>query len=139
MDKIRSLFAKYKDILVYLFFGVLTSLVDFLVFIPLHKMLGVSAAVSNTAAWTAAGIFAFFTNKIFVFKSASWSAANLLQEFWKFILCRVGTFLMEEVFLFVTADLLSYDGIVMKLLISVAVVILNYVGSKLFVFRKKQG
>ncbi len=139
MDKIRSLFAKHKDILVYLFFGVLTSLVDFLVFIPLHKMLGVSAAVSNTAAWTAAVIFAFFTNKIFVFKSASWSAANLLQEFWKFTLCRVGTFLMEEVFLFVTADLLSYDGIVMKLLISVAVVILNYVGSKLFVFRKKQG
>lgn len=139
MNKVRSLFTKYKDILVYLFFGVLTSLVDFLVFIPLHKLLGVSASVSNIAAWIAAVLFAFFTNKLFVFQSTNWSAENLIKEFWRFTLCRVGTFLIEEVFLFVTADMLSYDGLVMKLLISVVVVVLNYIGSKLFVFRKKQG
>ena len=136
MDKIRSLIIKHKHVLLYLIFGVLTSFVDFLVFIPLHKLLGISAAVSNFVAWIAAVLFAFFTNKGFVFQSNKWTAKSLLREFWKFTLCRVGTFLLEEVFLFITADVLSYDGLVMKLLISVVVVTLNYFGSKFFVFKK---
>lgn len=136
MKRLQSLFWKHKAVLTYLFFGVLTSLVDFLVYIPLHKLLDISATLSNTVAWVAAVLFAFFTNKLFVFQSKNWSAKSLFREFWKFVLCRVGTFLLEEVFLFVTADLLSYDGLVMKLLISVAVVVLNYFGSKFFAFKK---
>lgn len=136
MKKLKSLLSKHKAALIYLVFGVLTSVVDFLVFIPLHKFLELSAAVSNTVAWFAAVLFAFFTNKLYVFQSKNWSAKNLLREFWKFAICRVGTFLLEEVFLFITADMLSYDGLVMKLLISVVVVVLNYFGSKFFVFKK---
>lgn len=136
MEKLQSLLLKHKTALIYLVFGVLTSLVDFLVYIPLHKLLEISAAVSNTVAWIAAVLFAFFTNKLFVFQSKNWSAKNLFNEFWKFTICRVGTFLLEEVFLFITADMLSYDGLVMKLLISVVVVVLNFFASKFFAFKK---
>lgn len=136
MKWLQSLLSKHKAALTYLFFGVLTSLVDFLVFIPLHKLLGISATVSNTVAWIAAVLFAFFTNKLFVFQSKNCSAKSLLREFWKFSLCRIGTFLLEEAFLFITSDVLSYDGLVMKLVISVVVVIINYFGSKFFVFKK---
>ena len=136
MNKIRALLTKHKDILPYLFFGVLTSLVDYAVYLPLHNLLDLSAAVSNIIAWAVAVIFAFLTNKRFVFKSNDWSIRTLMPEFWTFTLCRVCSGLMETAFLFVMADLLAFDGNIMKLLISVVVVTLNYISSKLIVFKK---
>lgn len=133
---LKRLLEKYGDILSYLFFGGLTTAVNYIVYLPCYNLLGISAAVSNVIAWAAAVLFAFLTNKPFVFQSHDWSAKTVWPEFTKFVGCRVGSGLLETVIIFVTVDLLAWDGNWMKLATSILVVILNYFASKLLVFRK---
>lgn len=137
MAKIRALIEKYWDILSYLFFGVLTTVVNYLVYLPCYNWLGISAAVSNVIAWVVAVVFAYLTNKPFVFKSHDWSWKTVGPELTKFLSCRVGSGLLETAIIFAAVDCLSWNGNVWKLVTSVLVVILNYVASKLLVFRKK--
>ena len=73
VEKIRAFVEKHWDMVSYLFFGVLTTAVNYLVYLPLYNLLGISAAVSNIIAWVAAVAFAYVTNKPFVFKSHDWS------------------------------------------------------------------
>jgi putative flippase GtrA len=87
-------------------------------------------------AWVFAVAFAFLTNKPFVFKSHDWSVGTVVPELIKFLGCRVGSGFAELGILFVCTDLLCWDGIVMKIATSVLVVLVNYIGSKLMVFRK---
>ena len=136
MKRLQTFLVKHKAVLVYLFFGALTTLVNFLVYYPLYNYLHLSATVSNIIAWAAAVIFAFLTNKPFVFNSNDWSMKTVFPEFWKFCVCRVGTGVLETLVLFVTVDMLHLGGNIMKIIVSVVVVIVNYVGSKLFVFKK---
>ena len=131
---LKKLFQKYGDILTYLVFGVLTTVVNYVVYIPCYNLLGLGGAVSNVIAWTAAVVFAFLTNKPFVFKSHDWSAKVVLPELTKFLGCRIGSGLLETVVIFVTVDCLAWNGNWMKLFTNVMVVILNYFGSKLLVF-----
>ena len=134
--KIRILVEKYWDILTYLIFGVLTTLVNYAVYLPVYNLLGLSAAVSNVIAWVAAVAFAFLTNKPFVFKSHDWSAKTVLPELTKFVSCRLASGAMETVILLLTVDLLGWNGNIWKLITQILVVILNYVSSKLLVFKK---
>ncbi len=136
MKKIKSFYLRHKAFFVYIFFGILTSFVDYLVYIPLHNFLHFSATVSNVIAWANAVLFAFLTNKAFVFKSNDWSAQIVFPEFWKFSVCRITSGLLETAFLFVMVDILSFDGNIMKLIISFTAALLNYIGSKLFAFKK---
>ena len=136
MSKLMELIKKHWDIIAYLIFGVLTTLVNYVVYLPCYNLLGLSAAVSNAIAWVVAVAFAYLTNKPFVFKSHDWSIKIVLPELTKFVACRIGSGVLETVILLVTVDLLNWDGNVMNRVTSVLVVILNYVGSKLFVFRR---
>ena len=136
IDKIRALLVKYQDVISYLIFGVLTTVVNYVVYLPLYNGLGLSGTVSNAIAWAVSVAFAFLTNKPFVFKSYDWSASVVLPELVKFLGTRIGSGLLETAIIFVTVDLLSWDGNIMKLATSVLVVIINYVGSKLLVFKK---
>ena len=137
LQKIRALVVKYWDILSYLVFGVMTTVVNYAVYLPIYNLLGLSAAVSNVIAWVAAVAFAFLTNKPFVFKSHDWSAKTVIPELTKFVSCRIASGAMETVILLLTVDLLGWNGNIWKLSTQVLVVILNYVTSKLVVFRKK--
>ena len=136
IHKIRKLIEKYWDILSYLFFGVCTTIVNYLIYIPCYNIWGMSATVSNLIAWVVAVAFAYLTNKPFVFKSHDWSAKTVVPELTKFIGCRIGSGAAETLILLVTVDLLGWNGNVWKLVTQVMVVILNYIGSKLLVFRK---
>lgn len=136
IDKFCELLKKHRDILAYLVFGVLTTLVNFIIYTLLFKLLHMSAAASNGIAWAVAVAFAFLTNKPFVFQSLDWSRATVLPELAKFVGCRVGSGLLETGFLALTVDLLGWNGIWMKAIAAVFVVILNYIGSKLLVFKK---
>ena len=137
ISKIRNLICKYWDILSYLFFGVLTTVVNYLVYLPCFNLLHFSASVSNVIAWVVAVAFAYLTNKPFVFKSHDWSWKTVAPELAKFVGCRIGSGFVETAIIFTMVDLLQFNGNVWKLITSVLVVILNYVGSKLLVFRKK--
>ena len=136
IEKIRAFVEKHWDMVSYLFFGVLTTAVNYLVYLPLYNLLGISAAVSNMIAWAAAVAFAYVTNKPFVFKSHDWSMKTVLPELGKFVGCRAASGGLETALVFLTVDVCGWDGNIWKLIISVVVVILNYVSSKLLVFRK---
>ena len=136
MQTIKKLIVKYWDIISYLFFGVLTTLVNYLVYLPCYNWLGLPASVSNVIAWVVAVAFAYLTNKPFVFRSHDWSLATVGPELAKFVTCRIGSGLLETAVIFLTVDIMNWNGNVMKLILSVVVVILNYVGSKLLVFKK---
>ncbi len=136
IEKIRALIEKYWDIVSYLFFGVLTTLVNYAVYLPVYNYAGLSASVSNMIAWVVAVAFAYLTNKPFVFKSNDWSVKTVIPELTKFVGCRVASGAAETVILLVTVDLLGWNGNIWKLVTSVLVVVLNYVGSKLLVFKK---
>ena len=136
LQKLKGLIHKHWDILAYLFFGGLTTLVNFLVYMPLLHWLHLSAALSNAVAWVAAVVFAYLTNKPFVFQSHDWSAKTVLPELGKFVSCRVGSGVLETLLLWLCVDVLAWNGIAMKIITSIVVVILNYAASKLLVFRK---
>lgn len=137
LQKWKALYHRYFDVLAYLFFGVVTTVINYAVYLPCYNLLGLSAAVSNAIAWAVAVAAAYLTNKPFVFKSHDWSAKVVLPELTKFLGCRVGSGLLETAIIFVTVDCLAWNGNIMKLITSILVVILNYIGSKLLVFRKK--
>ena len=136
-DKLKTLLRKYYDVLVYLVFGVLTTAVNYLVYLPCYNLLHLSSAVSNVLAWAVAVAFAYLTNKPFVFRSHDWSAGTVIPELMKFIGTRLGSGGLETLILLFFVDWLKMNGNIWKILTSLLVVALNYVGSKLLVFRKK--
>ena len=137
MKKLVSLLKKYEEVISYLFFGGLTTLVNYIVYLPCYNLLDLSGALSNAIAWVAAVAFAYVTNKPFVFKSHDWSVKTVIPELTKFVSCRVGSGLLETAIIFALVDWLGLNGNVIKLATSVLVVILKYIASKLLVFRKK--
>lgn len=137
MKKIKDLLAKYWEVITYLVFGVLTTVVNYLVYLPVYNLLGLSAALSNAIAWVVAVAFAYLTNKPFVFKSHDWSSKTVIPELTKFVSCRIASGAAETLILLVTVDILRWNGNLWKVITSVLVVIMNYFASKLVVFRKK--
>ena len=138
MSSVLKLFEKYRDVLIYLFFGALTTLVNYLIYFPLYNWLFCSAAFSNVIAWAVAVAFAYLTNKPFVFQSNDWSRHVRVLALIKFISCRIGSGLIETLALWILVDLMKWNGNGVKLVVSVLVVVLNYISSKWIVFNKKQ-
>lgn len=136
IQKIRALIEKYWDILSYLIFGVLTTVVNYIIYLPLYNLMGMSATASNAIAWVVAVAFAYLTNKPFVFRSHDWSMKTVIPELTKFVSCRIGSGVLETIIILVTVDILGWNGNVWKLFTSVLVVVLNYIASKLFIFKK---
>ena len=137
IQKIKDLFVRYWEVLSYLIFGVLTTAVNYLVYLPVYNLVGLSAALRNAIAWVVAVAFAYLTNKPFVFKSHDWSAKTVIPELTKFVGCRVASGAAETLILLLTVDILHWNGNLWKLVTSVLVVVMNYIASKLAVFRKK--
>lgn len=134
----RKLFEKYWDVVTYLFFGVLTTAVNYLIYLPCHNLLGWSAWLSNVLAWCIAVAFAFLTNKPFVFKSHDWSLRVVWPELTKFVGCRIGSGVLETAILFLCVDWLGWSGNIWKLITAVLVIVLNYISSKFLVFNNKK-
>lgn len=140
---IKNLWTKYKEIIMYLIFGVATTVVNWAVY-ALTVKVGMNMNLGNCLAWLVAVIFAFITNKIFVFESKSMKVQILLQEFVKFIAARIVTGVIEIgglpllYGLGVKQSIFGIEGFAAKILVSVIVVILNYVFSKLFIFKNQK-
>lgn len=134
--KIRQLLYKYMGIILYLVFGVLTTAVNFAIYAPLHYWCGLPASLSNGIAWVAAVVFAFLTNKKYVFKSNEWEASVVLPELGKFVTSRVVSGLFETIFIAIAVDVMRQNAMLMKVISSIVVIVMNYIASKLFVFRR---
>lgn len=134
-EKLKTLYEKYRETVIYLVFGVLTTVVNYAVYIPLYNFVHLPASVCNGVAWVAAVVFAYVTNKLFVFESKSWNS-GVLGELLRFVGSRVTSGVIETVSLLVTVDILGWNGNIMKLFLAVIVIVLNYILSKFFVFKK---
>ena len=147
MNKIKELIIKYKELITYFIFGVLTTLVNWAVYTALVFALpdsiqeGVKITVSN---WVAGVIFAFITNKIWVFESKSFEMDICIKEFISFVAARAVTGVIEIfgvpllVKIGLNQRIFGVDGALAKVIVSVVVVVLNYVFSKLVVFKNKK-
>ena len=119
-----------REGIAYLIFGVLTTLVDYVISNALFYITGMPSIPAQTIAWVAAVLFAFVTNKWWVFNSHTLVPSEVWKEFVSFVVCRIATFLFNLAALFVMVDLMKMEFFICKLLISVVVVILNYVFSR---------
>lgn len=138
MNKLWKFIQKHDDVLAYLFFGGLTTVVDFLVSQLCHYVFDLSGTLSTIIAWAAAVIFAYLTNKPFVFGSHDWSLKVVAPEFGKFLGSRVASGVLVTLAITLTVDILGWNFTLMKIVTSIANIILNYIASKLLVFREKK-
>lgn len=134
---IRSLWQKYKGVCFYLVFGVLTTVINIVSYHLCYEVWGVPNVPSNIIAWVLAVAFAYITNKLWVFDSKSFAPQILLPELWKFISCRLATGVMDLLIMWVGVDLLQGPATLWKIGSNVLVVILNYIFSKLVIFKKQ--
>ncbi len=138
MEKIKQLYLKYKEIINYLVFGGCTTVVNFISYYIPSNILGIDEIISNIIAWVISVLFAYFTNKIFVFDSKTESLKESLKEMISFILARLFTGALCDVGMFAfMIHVLAINDVISKVTTQVAVVILNYILSKLVIFRKK--
>ena len=131
-----ELIKKYKEIIVYLIFGVLTTLLNLGCFALCFGVLNIPNVPSNIIAWIVAVVFAFITNKLFVFESRSFEGKVLLREFIEFISARLATGILEIAIMFVSVDVLKGNAYIFKFITIVIVTVLNYVFSKVIIFKK---
>ena len=129
-------YKKNKEILLYLFFGGLTFLVSIISYAFFNIQIGWNALVANIGSWILAVAFAYITNRIWVFDSDASTAADFIKEITSFIGGRVATLVIEELILFIFITNLGMNSMLVKIVAQVIVIVLNYVISKLIVFKK---
>ena len=135
-DNHTSWYNKYREVLLYLFFGGCTTLVNIISF-NLLRLIHVEFNTSNVLAWLFAVIFAYITNKIFVFESKTNNKRDTFKEASSFFGFRLLSLAMDLIFMNITVMLLHLNEFWMKILSNIIVIIANYVFSKLFIFKKK--
>ncbi len=137
MNKLKELYIKYKEAIRYLFFGVLTVAVNLAIYYICAHLLDFEVMLSTVIAWICSVTFAFITNKIWVFESNNWTQETVFKEIISFYTYRVLTGILDVIIMYVCVDKLSFNDMLIKVVSSIIVIILNYIASKLVVFKKK--
>ncbi len=133
-----SIYFKYKEVILYLVFGGLTTLVNIVSYAVFVRISNMGTVAGTSGAWLVSVIFAYITNKMFVFESKTDTFDLLVKECVSFFGCRLTTGFMDVAIMYFSVDLLHFNDIVMKIISNVLVVILNYIFSKLFIFKKEK-
>lgn len=128
-----------KEMFNYLLFGILTTLVNIVTFAVFNKWLGMDYKLATTIAWVLSVIFAFITNKLFVFQSKCLNVLSVLREFTSFIFFRGLSYLLDIGMMIVLIELLKADSLIAKITANVLVVIFNYFASKYVIFKTSKG
>lgn len=142
-SKLKDLYKKYKEMILYLIFGVLTTALNYVVYFIFVVPLGVHYEISNCIAWVAGVIFAYFTNRSVVFNSQAKGIKKKLIEATEFVAARLFSLVAEMVILWLFIDIIPlcpdkyWNNLIAKFIGAVVVVILNYLASKFVIFKKK--
>ena len=136
-DAIRALLRKHRELISYVFWGVMTTAVNYAAYFLLRNVFLVSLVAGNAAAWAVSVLFAYFVNKLFVFRSKDWAWRVALRELWQMVASRLFSLGLEMGILWLFVDKLHYNDAIVKLCANVVVVVVNYVLSKFIIFRKK--
>lgn len=137
MQKILDFLKKNREVVSYLFFGGLTFIVSMVTFWVFNIPLKINALYSNIISWIFAVLFAYITNRIWVFKSNADTFTKYLYEIFTFFSGRLLTLGIEELIIFVFVTVLDFNSMIIKAIAQIVVIVSNYVISKIVVFRKK--
>ncbi len=138
MNNLVKLYKKYSEIINYLIVGGLTTLVSILVYALFTKVFNVNYMLSNVISWIVSVSFAYVTNKKFVFKSKCDNEMDVLFEIYQFFKYRLFSLVIDILLMYVFVEIINIDDMIAKVIVQVIVIALNYVFSKLFVFKKKE-
>ena len=135
---IKNLWFKYKELFFYGVFGVGATVINIVSYRVLANTFGKKYfLIANIIAWILAFIFAFITNKLFVFESRSWETQIAMKEFVGFLSARLATGILDTVLMWLFVSVISLDDTLSKIIINILVIIINYVASKFFIFKKE--
>lgn len=133
----NQLFKKCQQPILYLFFGVCTTAVNIITYYISAHILSISVILSTCLAWVISVLFAYITNKWWVFESKCLRLKAVIQEFLSFTGCRLFTGACDLLIMFIFVDCLGVNDLFVKIASNVLVVILNYIFSKLIIFKRK--
>lgn len=136
--KTKELYHAYRQIISYLFFGGCAALVNTICYWLFYKCIGWSNTASTVVAWLAAVLFAFFTNKILVFRSNRTELPAFLGEAISFFGCRVLTGALDVLIMVIAVDCLQWNSVLWKLISNAIIAIINYTVSRFFIFKSKK-
>ncbi len=141
MNNVINLYKKYQEIINYLIVGVLTTVVSIVTYFLFSLILDIENNIlfilANVLSWICAVIFAYITNKKFVFNTTTSNKKEEIKVFSMFVSSRITTLLIELAFMFITVKVILINDKIAKVIAQFIVIVLNYVLSKLFVFKKK--
>ncbi|MBZ5979124.1 MAG: GtrA family protein [Leuconostoc gelidum] len=136
MLNLKNICIKYQSFLLYVIFGILTTIVNIIVFFILYNMLHTGHNIAYVLAWFWAVLFAYLTNRVWVFHSTSTTTADIVKEVWQFYLARVLTGIIGYFILTFGVDLLHQDANIWNIIQNIFVIVSNFVLSKLIIFKK---
>ena len=134
---IEELWTKYKSLIIYAFVGGLTTVVNIVTYYVCFNLLGIANDPSTAIAWLLSVLFAFLPNKLWVFESKSFDKQTVIQEFTSFFSCRLATGILDFVIMHLAVTVAHFNPTLWKLISNILVIIINYVVSKLLIFKKK--
>ena len=132
---IKQYWDKYKDVILYLVFGVFTTVVNIVSYWLCAHVLGLGVMASSVIAWALAVFFAYVTNRTMVFHSSATGKGEILKEIGSFFACRLGTGVVDWVIMFVFVTVLNFNHMIIKIAANFIVIVLNYVLSKFVIFK----
>ena len=132
----KKLINKYNEIIMYGIFGVLTTIINLLIFYILDR-LGVNVYLNNSIAWIISVLFAFITNKLYVFNSKDTSYKIIAKEGIAFFLARIFSYFVDMFTIFMIFQVMGINKMIAKIISNVIVIIINYLLSKIIIFKKK--
>ena len=128
----------FKQIILYGICGVLTTLIDIIAYWAVSRVFGVSVVTSTVIAWLVAVFFAYWSNRKYVFESKATSFFAIIFEAVYFFACRIATGVLDVVIMYLFADLAGLNDVIVKTVSNIIVIILNYVASKMFIFKERK-
>lgn len=128
---------RVKELVAYIFWGIMTTLVNYVIYFICTKLFAIHYLVSNLIAWFLSVLFAYVVNKVFVFASKDWSAKRLFKEICQFMAARIFSGAVETAMLWGLVDIMGYQDSIIKIIAGVFVIVVNYVFSKWIIFRNQ--
>lgn len=135
MEKIKKLLENNKQTVLYLFFGVCTTAVNFITYF-LCTRIHIGVTVSTVIAWIVSVLFAYVTNRIYVFESKAMDKKSIIKEMASFASCRLATGVLDVIIMYVFVEIMGYNDLIIKVASNIFVTVLNYTASKLWIFKK---
>lgn len=132
----KDLLIKYKSLIMYMLFGILTTLVNIVTYYIFAHLINMNTMVSTGMAWVISVLFAYITNRKYVFESDNVGVNAVLKEVISFFSCRLATGVLDIAIMYIFVEILHLADLPIKVFSNVVVIVLNYVASKLIIFRK---